>query len=376
MDEFNNNETYEGGQLPQLEVNGTRKVLPYTHTDFLGNIYTINQQGKRIPFKGDAINMINLPADQFEKARLYQAKLNDADHYHKFGNDVRNFVAGLVMGTGAEEIAFTPITKGLQRILPKIINSKATHKIWSWWNPVKAKKLDEIQHVRDFIHANPEPYYNSKDIKNIASTKPDNYLFRVGEIPQETLSEINVEIPDGVKTNNALTWSSKSKSYVDKISDKYHPQVHMSSENNFDEIRKMLDESKRRQTGANYVNSYDPNTRIVNVDGFYKGDSYEWIPGAKAYAKGLNHPKSTTYVSNLPDRTTLFPGIHRTEGFEIAKPYKLGAVGLGTLSGVFGATVGPSLYNDWKLSKELEKQEDIKKQKEEKEYKPIYGKIK
>ncbi len=104
--------TYEGGQLPELQVTTTKQSLPFIHYDTFGNVYSVNRFGQRIQHDArtfDPTGMINLPAENFENARLHQAQITDVNHTHQFADQVQNFALGLVTGTGAEDVIFNPL---------------------------------------------------------------------------------------------------------------------------------------------------------------------------------------------------------------------------------------------------------------------------
>lgn len=222
--------TYEGGQLPELQITTTKQSLPFIHYDTFGNVYSINRFGQRIQHDArtfDPTGMTNLSAEDFENARLHQAQIADINHTHQFGDQIRNFALGLVTGTGAEDVVLGPlIGKGMQfignkvsRPLKKIIktlrpNTKITKFATQFDLPTSLTR--EIEYSDDYIKdlvkdahkhlikeykTNPEKINQIKQVLGWNDSQYDEFLEEMNKIFK---SKDEMKIDPGMKARGKM----------------------------------------------------------------------------------------------------------------------------------------------------------------------------
>ena len=285
---------------------------------------------------------------QDEKGDYIQDQQDDP-HVKQLRDNLASEGVGVMLGEFG-----IPALYGLYKLGIKGLG-KAGFGQYNWFTkkfyPHKAKRLDELQHQRQFIKEHPYEYVSDNTVREaIESANDGTHLYRgvIGDrgipysrIKSESNFSTGVEFIDP-RTQTLMydnipsptAWTSTNPNYVRGLTAR---EIHIQPQKDFTFIK--LQNPNRRNAG--YVNSYDPSSRIVNASGFNleSGDHFIRIPGANSYARmkeGVKYNTADAYTSPISKYSTLFPGIQRgPNGWNIHKAYKLGLIGSGAAAGMF-----------------------------------------
>lgn len=191
------------------------------------------------------------------------------------------------------------------------------------FSPKRSKQLAEANRTRSFINDNKYDYVSYKDIrKAIDLTKDQDYLYRgvdknaihYKDLNTEENYSATAELIDQRDPKNSVlrfdkipsrvTWTSKRPDYI-------HSQV---DEIHFQPQQDFWFKAEQLPSNGNvrYLNSYDPNSRIVNTDGFNLNSGYHFvkIPKANSFAvmkEGVDYDTSNfNPIVDLPWYKRLF----------------------------------------------------------------------
>lgn len=183
--------------------------------------------------------------------------------------------------------------KGLKIIHP--------NRIQRMLNPERAKQLDKMNDARKFMKDSGYEYVSDNVVKQAIENAPSGSLYRAvgpGSTPHKDLllhpnMSASSELIDNGKfmyenTPFRVTWASTKPKYVKTG----RPQeIHIQPESDFSFVKPQ----NPNRANSRYVNSYDPDSRIVNSDGFNldSGEHFIQIPRANnSYARmrsGVNY---------------------------------------------------------------------------------------
>lgn len=191
------------------------------------------------------------------------------------------------------------------------------------FSPKRSKQLAEANRTRSFINDNKYDYVSYEDIrKAIDLTKDQDYLYRgvdknaihYKDLNTEENYSATAELIDQRDPKNSVlrfdkippkvTWASKRPDYIHSQVD----EIHFQPQQDFWFRAEQLPSNGN----VRYLNSYDPDSRIINTDGFNLNSGYHFvkIPKANSFAvmkEGVDYDTSNfNPIVDLPWYKRLF----------------------------------------------------------------------